>query len=222
MNKNEIINDIDELIANAFNRDFWLNVNDNLGQQYLAANDVTKGTSLKLEEPEQVRFRPQARHYALNSALRRAAQASGLVCRDMQTNPKGENYVVVESKGIQLGRIGQNHDEKGIKGAKHRNLLAQLNLELEGYTFDLFDKENNTKKSVETLGVLLVNVNPPNHLPQETMLDLRVIVPFTNLKGFHYNKSIIELLELYTGENKTIIPDLVLPKPKKRLKDQEK
>lgn len=54
------------------------------------------------------------------------------------------------------------------------------------------------------------------------MPDLRVIVPFTNLKGFHYNKSIIELLELYTGENKTIIPDLVLPKLKKRLKDQEK
>lgn len=222
MNRNEIISDIDELIANAFNRDFWLNVNDNLGQQYLAANDVTKGLVLKLEGPEQIRFRPQARHYALNSALRRAAQTSGLVCRDMQTNPKGENYVVIESKGIQLGRIGLNHDDNGIRGAKHRSLLAQLNQDLEGYTFDLFKQTEHTKSTVETLGILLVNVNPPHHYPQEVMLDLRVVVPFTNLKGFHYNKSITELLELYTGENKTIIPDLVLPKLKKRLKDQEK
>ncbi|EJD6329149.1 hypothetical protein ACI8BE_012430 [Proteus mirabilis] len=222
MNQKEIVIEIDELMTNAFNRDFWLNITDSFGQQYLAADAVVKGQALKLGEPEQVRLRPQVRHYVLNSALRSAAEVTGLVFRNMQTNPKGEDYVVVESKGIQLGRIGQNHDEKGIKSAKHRDLLAQLNQDIEGYTFDLFLDDKNTTNSVETLGVLLVNVNPPHHLPQDAMLDLRVVVPFTNLKGFHYNKSISEILELYTGENKTIIPDLVLPKLKKRLKDQEK
>ncbi|HCQ8178199.1 hypothetical protein [Morganella morganii] len=222
MNKNEAINDIDDLLVNAFNRDFWLNVKEHFEQGYLAADAVSKGSSLKLENPEQIRFRPQARHYGLNSAFRRAATSAGLICRDMQTNPKGEGYVVVESGGIQLGRIGLNHDEKTIRSAKHRNLLAQLNKELEGYTFDLFDVKNQSVQSVETLGVLLVNVNPPHHYPQDDMLDLRVVVPYTTLKGYHYNKSINELLELYTGENKTIIPDLVLPKLKKRLKDQEK
>ncbi len=54
------------------------------------------------------------------------------------------------------------------------------------------------------------------------MMDLRVVVPFTNLKGFHYNKSVTELLAFYSEEKKIVIPDMVLPKLKKRLKDQEK
>lgn len=53
------------------------------------------------------------------------------------------------------------------------------------------------------------------------MLDLRVTVPFTNLKGFHYNRSITEILELYSVEREIVVPDIAVPRLKKRLKDQE-
>ncbi|CDH27857.1 conserved hypothetical protein [Xenorhabdus bovienii str. Jollieti] len=53
------------------------------------------------------------------------------------------------------------------------------------------------------------------------MMDLRIVVPFTDMKGYHYDKSVTELLMLYTGEKKVVIPDMVVPKLKQRLKDQE-
>ncbi|AKH63877.1 MULTISPECIES: hypothetical protein [Photorhabdus] len=223
MSINDTQSDITDLIINAFRRDFWLNVQDALYAKYAAAQEVTVGNILKLGEPEQRRFRPQARHYGLNSALREAASRSGYLCYDADTSPKGEHYIIIDSEGVKISRIGLNHDERHIRGAKHRSLIAQLNEKFEGYTPDLFREEDSKHHNdIDTLGVLLININPPYHESQASMMDLRIVVPFTNMKGFHYNKSVTELLALYTGEKKIVIPDMVLPKLKKRLKDQEK
>ncbi|MDC9616309.1 hypothetical protein PSI19_21185 [Xenorhabdus khoisanae] len=221
MSIDNIQDDINDLVMNAFRRDFWLNLQEELPAAYAAAQEVTVGDILKLGEPEQRRLRPQIRHYVLNSALRNAANHSGHICYDADTSPKGESYIIIESEGVKISRIGVNHDETHIRKAKHRSLIAQLNEELEGYTPDLFRETNSKYNDINTLGMLLININPPYHESQSSMLDLRIVVPFTNMRGFHYNKSVTEILMLYTGESKVVIPDMVLPKLKKRLKDQE-
>ncbi|MDC9620858.1 hypothetical protein PSI22_04260 [Xenorhabdus sp. XENO-7] len=221
MSINDIQDDINNLVMNAFRRDFWLNLQDELPAAYAAAQEVIVGDVLKLGEPEQYRLRPQVRHYALNSALRKAAINSGHVCYDTDTYPKGESYIIIESEGVKISRIGINHDEPRVRKAKHRSLIAQLNEELEGYTPDLFKETDSKHNDINTLGMLLININPPYHESQVSMMDLRIVVPFTNMKGYHYDKSITELLMLYTGEKKIVIPDMVVPKLKQRLKDQE-
>lgn len=69
--------------------------------------------------------------------------------------------------------------------------------------------------------MLILNINPPLSSEQYRMLDLRVVVPFTNLNGYHYNKSISEILELYAEEREIVVPDIAIPVLKKRMKEQE-
>lgn len=221
MSKDDVQKDISGLIVSAFQRDFWLNIQEELHTAYVAANALTMGSIAKLGEPEQNRFRPQARHYVLNAAFRRAAENSGIVCCDVDTTPKGESYIVVNSAGVKISRIGLNYDEKGIRGAKHRSLLAELNESFEGYTPDLFSERDKSEGGIGTLGMLVLNINPPHSHSQDSMLDLRIVVPFTNMKGYHFNRSVSELLELYHTEQAVVIPDKVIPLLKKRLKEQE-
>lgn len=221
MSKVNIQKDISDLIVNAFPRELWLNIQDVFHAQYDAAQQVTMSSALKLDTPGQIRLRPQIRHYTLNAAFKEAALNCGVVHNSVETSPKGEHFVILSSAGVKMSRIGLNHDEPNIKGAKHRTLLAELNESLEGYTPDLFSEKTTDHGPAGTLGVLLLNINPPYHESQSRMLDLRVVVPFSNLKGFHFNWSLIELLGLYTGEQKIIIPDNVLPQLKRHLKDQE-
>lgn len=214
---------IDSVLANAFRREFWLDLQEEMAAIYLASQDVVTGGSLKLERPDIARLRPQVRHYSLNGAFRRAARSTGYEWTDAETKPKGENYVIVSSNGVRVSRIGLNHDEQKIKSAKHRLLIAELNQDYEGYTPDFFklSKTHESSGTSGSLGVLVLNINPPLSSEQNRMLDLRVVVPFTNLNGYHYNKSISEILELYTVEREIIVPDIAIPVLKKRLKEQE-
>jgi len=214
---------IDDVLASAFRREFWLDLQDQMHTSYEAAQDVSTGSSLKLERPDIVRARPQIRHYTLNAAFRRAARSSGYEYVDAETVPKGENYVIVSADRVRVSRIGLNHNDINIRSAKHRSLIAELNHDYEGYTPDFFGLNDNELPGDRSgsLGVLLLNINPPLSAEQDRMLDLRVTVPFTNLKGFHYNRSIIEILELYSVEREIVVPDIAIPRLKKRLKDQE-
>lgn len=223
MSMEDVQKQISDVLTNAFKRDFWLNIQDSLATGYEAVHSVVVGNVMKLERPEQVRFRPQARHYGLNAAFRRAAVSAGYEVFDAETKPKGENYIIVSSNGVKVSRIGINHDESMIRTAKHRSLIAELNADYEGYTPDFFNVSNKSEysKSFGSLGVLVLNVNPPLSLDQDRMLDIRVVVPFTNMKGFHYNHSITDVLELYNVERNVIVPDMAIPLLKKRLKDQE-
>ncbi|HCI4292380.1 TPA: hypothetical protein NO539_005209 [Klebsiella pneumoniae] len=214
---------IDDVLTSAFRRGFWLDLQDEMYATFQASQAVVTGDALRLERPEVVRLRPQVRHYSLNSAFRRAAVSAGYEWTDAETTPKGENYVIVSANRVRVSRIGLNHNDVVIKSAKHRSLIAELNQDYEGYTPDLFGLSNSERSSENhgSLGVLVLNINPPLSLEQDRMLDLRVAVPFTNLKGFHYNRSIVEILELYSIEREIIVPDIAIPRLKKRLKDQE-
>lgn len=225
MNNSDVQQQINVILTNSFTREFWLNLQDELQASYTSAHTLVEGNLARIENAEKVRLRPQLRHYLLNAAFRRAAVNSGHECIDAVTTPKGENYVVVQSQGIKISRIGLNHDQSTLRTAKHRTLIAELNNEFEGYTPDLFQSEqsDNIVSRQDTLGVLAINVNPPASFSQDSMLDIRITVPFTNLKGFHYNQSIREILGLYNVANNVIdIPDLAIPLLKKRLKEQEK
>lgn len=214
---------IDNVLTTAFRREFWLDLQEEMAAIYLAAQNIVTGSTLKLERPEIVRLRPQVRHYSLNGAFRRAARAAGYEWTDAETKPKGENYVIISSNRVRVSRIGLNHDEQKIKSAKHRALIAELNQDYEGYTPDFFEHalNNNGSNASGSLGVLILNINPPLSSEQYRMLDLRVVVPFTNLNGYHYNKSISEILELYAEEREIIVPDIAIPVLKKRMKEQE-
>lgn len=129
--------------------------------------------------------------------------------------------MVVCSAGVKLSRIGIAADESYIRGAKHRTMLAELNESYEGYTPDLFSEYDKKQGDAGTLGVILLNINPPLSFAQDSMLGLRVIVPFTNMKDFHLNWSVEELLAHYNDEQKTAPDDKALPTLKKRLKEIE-
>ncbi|MGZ0586210.1 hypothetical protein ACTM38_00470 [Citrobacter freundii] len=214
---------IDNVLTTAFRREFWLDLQEEMSAIYLAAQNIVTGSTLKLERPEIVRLRPQVRHYSLNGAFRRAARAAGYEWTDAETKPKGENYVIISSNRVRVSRIGLNHDEQKIKSAKHRAIIAELNQDYEGYTPDFFEHalNNNGSNASGSLGVLILNINPPLSSEQYRMLDLRVVVPFTNLNGYHYNKSISEILELYAEEREIVVPDIAIPVLKKRMKEQE-
>lgn len=98
--------------------------------------------------------------------------------------------MIISSNRVRVSRIGLNHDEQKIKSAKHRSLIAELNQDYEGYTPDFFElaQNNNGNNASGSLGVLILNINPPLSSDHYRMLDLRVVVPFTNLNGYHYNK----------------------------------
>lgn len=222
MESTQIFSSISKLLTSSFEREFWLNLQDELAASYANANAIVDSAQARIDRPEKIRLLPQMRHYFLNAAFRRAAIASGLVCTDAMTEPKGENYCIVQSGGIKVSRIGLKHDEHLIKRAHHRTLIAQLNSELEGFTPDLFNEITIPEHPEGTLGVLIVNVNPPYILPQSTMMDLRVTVPFTNLNNYHYNQSVRDILALYNEpESVPELPDLAIPQLKKRLKQQE-
>lgn len=223
MNTSDLKEQIDKLLTGAFRREFWLSVQEEMSSSYAGAQQFIDSPLARLEEPDANRLRPQVRHYMLNAAFRRAARASGHECVDAETNPKGENYVIAQSQGIKISRIGLNYNQHVIRGAKHRDLIAELNSNLEGYTPDLFYPESQGgDKESDSLGVLIVSVNPPSSMAQDRVLDIRVTVPFSNLKGYHYNQSIFDILSLYNNvSNDIVIPDIAIPQLKKRLKERE-
>lgn len=222
MESAQIFSSINKLLTTHFNREFWLSLEDELTTSYANANASIEGPLAKLEQPQKRRLLPQTRHYYLNSAFYRAAKSCGLSCDDAFTEPRGENYYIVQSGQIKVSRIGLRYDENLIRKANHRLLIAELNSEYEGFTPDFFQEQTQQSFPDGTLGVLIVNVNPPFSRSQGEMLDLRVTVPFTNLKNYHYNQSIRDVLALYNEtEFAPEVPDLAIPLLKKRLKQQE-
>lgn len=53
MSKSDVQEDISAVIVNAFQREFWLNIQEELYTAYVAANALTMGNIAKLGEPEQ-------------------------------------------------------------------------------------------------------------------------------------------------------------------------
>lgn len=196
MNQEQIRIEVDRLLMSHFSRDFWLTIADEMHSAYGLAYDVNV-RQLKLHAPELVRHLPQTRHYKLNSAIRDTVPALGYEVLDLKAANKGENYVVVRSGTLQLGRIGVNQGGTLPRTAKHRALIAALNARLEGVTHDLFSP-NIISFPANTLGMLMLNINPRKSLAQDTMLDLQVGVPFTDLSGWHYRKSFSELISNYS------------------------
>lgn len=195
MDRKQIHSEIDRLLVSHFSRDFWLHMADEMQAAYGLAHDVCV-RQLKLHAPELIRALPQNRHYKLNSVVKDVAPRLGLEVLDLKARNKGENYVVVRSGTLQVGRIGVNQGARLPRTAKHRALISALNARLEGYTHDLFSP-NVEMLPANTLGLLLLNINPKKSLPQDRMLDLQVGVPFSDLSGWHYIKSCGAILAMY-------------------------
>lgn len=187
MNETQVHEAIESLISAHFPREFWVRLIDDLHASYGMAFHAANVT-LGLHRHEMVRALPQFRHYKLSTALRAVAEASGVEVADLQADHSGENYIVLKSGPLQVGRIGVNQGEALPRGAKHRTLISALNSRLEGYTPDLFAKDIPRLPS-QTLGLLLVNINPKSTISQDQMVDLQIGVPYTDFSGWHYLKS---------------------------------
>lgn len=195
MKKIGVRNEIERLLVANFPRDFWISMLDNLSAMYGRAHD-SMADGLALHPHDLVRALPQVRHYALNSSMRKVGKALDIEVMDLKADNSGENYVVLRSGALQMGRIGVNQGAQIPREAKHRALIAALNSRLEGFTPDLFLPKVHRIPS-STLGILVVNVNPKATLSQTEMVDLQVGVPFSDLSGWHYLESCSVLLEKY-------------------------
>ncbi|OHP05255.1 hypothetical protein HMPREF2659_09620 [Pseudomonas aeruginosa] len=163
---------------------------------------------LQMHRHEMVRALPQVRHYKLSSSVRTIAESMDLEVLDLKADHSGENYVVIRSGPLQLGRIGVNQGASLPRGAKHRALIAALNARLEGVTHDLFAPTVHMMPS-STLGLLLVNINPKPNLSQDRMIDLQVGVPYTDLSGWHYLQPCSEVLAMYADATNETVMDVV-------------
>lgn len=195
MNKSEIQAEVESLLVAHFPREFWVRASDVLHSAYGMSHDVLVNV-LNIHRHELPRALAQARHYKLSSSLREVADASNLEVLDLKADHSGENYVALRSGPLQLGRIGVNQGSGIPRGAKHRALIAALNARLEGVTHDLFSPTVHMLPS-QTLGLLLVNVNPKANLDQGSMVDLQVGVPFSDLSGWHYLQSCSKIISCY-------------------------
>lgn len=196
MNKSEIHAEVESLLVANFSREFWVKAVDELHAAYGMTHDVLMNV-LKIHGHELPRLLAQTRHYKLSSSLRAIAETSDLEVFDLKADHSGENYVALRSGPLQLGRIGVNQGCKIPRGAKHRALIAALNARLEGVTHDLFSPTVHLLPS-QTLGLLLVNVNPKANLDQARMIDLQIGVPFSDLSGWHYLQSCSKIISCYT------------------------
>lgn len=196
MDKLDIQKEVESLLVAHFPREFWVRALDDLHAAYGMAYD-SMTARLQLHRHELVRALPQARHYKLSSSMRTIAESSGLEVLDLKADNSGENYVVLRSGPLQLGRIGVNQGSSLPRGAKHRALIAALNARLEGVTHDLFSPTVHMLPS-STLGLLLVNVNPKPNLEQDKMVDLQVGVPYSDLSGWHYLQPCSSVLSKYS------------------------
>lgn len=209
MNSSEIQAEVESLLVAHFPRDFWVSATDVLYAAYGMAHDVLVN-GMNIHPHELSRFLAQARHYKLSSSLREVASASNLEVLDLKADHSGENYVALRSGPLQVGRIGVNQGSGIPRGAKHRALIAALNARLEGVTHDLFSPTVHMLPS-QTLGLLIVNVNPKANLDQSSMVDLQVGVPFSDLSGWHYLQSFSKIISCYPALN-----DAVSRAPKKQ------
>lgn len=205
MNKLDVREEVERLLKSHFPREFWLRAMDELPAAYGMVHQALSSPfqPLQMHRHELVRALPQVRHYKLSSSVRTIAETLELEVLDLKADNSGENYVVVRSGPLQLGRIGVNQGSSLPRGAKHRALIAALNARLEGVTHDLFAPTLHMLPS-STLGLLLVNINPKPNLSQDRMVDLQVGVPFTDLTGWHYLQSCSDVLAMYadaTNEN---------------------
>lgn len=195
MNKDEIQDEVERLIVAQFPRDFWVRAQDDLYAAYGMAYQ-SSAVTLGLHRNELVRALPQNRHYKLNSAMREMGEIAGFEVLDLKADNSGENYVVLRSGPLQMGRIGVNQGRALPREAKHRALIAALNARLEGYNHDLFSPTLHMLPS-STLGILLLNINPKWTLDQDRMIDLQIGVPYSDLSGWHYRKSCSDIISRY-------------------------
>lgn len=217
MTKVDIQEEVESLLVAHFPRDFWVRALDDLHAAYGMAYD-TMTVRLQLHKHELLRALPQARHYKLSSTMRSIAESSGLEVLDLKADNSGENYVVLRSGPLQLGRIGVNQGSSLPRGAKHRALIAALNARLEGVTHDLFSPTVHMIPS-STLGLLLVNVNPKQNLDQDRMIDLQVGVPYSDLSGWHYLQPCSKVLTKYSDLPAVEEPMVLTDKAVIRLKE---
>lgn len=216
MSSHGISEEVERLLITHFPRDFWIKALDELPAAYGSAYTAVK-SQLELHAHEAVRALPQVRHYTLSSSMRKIGMTCGLEVLDLQADHSGENYVILRSGALQLGRIGVNQGSSLPRGAKHRALIAALNARLEGVTYDMFSHGIRRLPS-NTLGLLIVNVNPKQNLSQDRMIDLQVGVPFADLSGWHYLQPCSEIIAKYADLSSTEKDSAQIDKAVVRLK----
>ena len=208
MSSLDVKEEVERLLQSHFPKDFWVRAADELhaayGMVYHALSNPLQ--PLQMHRHELVRALPQVRHYKLSSSVRTIAESMGLEVLDLKADHSGENYVVIRSGPLQLGRIGVNQGASLPRSAKHRALIAALNARLEGMTHDLFSPTIHMLPS-STLGLLLVNINPKPNLAQDRMIDLQVGVPYTDLSGWHYLRPCSEILAKYADATNEAVMD---------------
>ena len=207
--------DLVEYIANRTPQDFLQRAIESLEAAYFHAYRDSE----TYEEPERRRIQGQIRHYRQNEALRQSAENVGMVWVAAETDPKGERYPLVSSKGVIYGRIGVNFTDRTPRFAKHRRAIAALNSRLEPINFDLFHPP--VERPADGLGVLLVTVNPHPRASQEKPAGIRVGVPYSNCKGWHLFESVESVMAAYAPAVEIEVPDLALVQLKKKLKSSE-
>lgn len=171
------------------------------------------------DSPEQRRIQGQMRHYRQNAAFRDAGNKSGLNSVAASTDPKGEHYPLVMTKGVVYGRIGVNFCDRTPRMAKHRKAIAAINSRLEPVNLDLFNMPQ--ERVADGLGIFLVTVNPHPRQSQDIPAGIKLGVPYSNCKGWHLFEPMESIMAAYAQPVEIAVPDLALVQLKKKLQESE-
>lgn len=175
--------------------------------------------AMTFDEPERRRVLGQLRHYRQNEALRKAAAQNGLTAVAAHTEPKGERYSLVASEDIRFGRIGVPINNSIPRASKHRKAISALNARLEPIELDLFNQQ--LSRPSDGLGCLIVTVNPHPRDEQTAPSDIKIGIPYTNMKGWHLFEPVSEIIAAYNPAVEIEVQDLAWVKLKKQLGESE-
>ncbi|WP_395006199.1 hypothetical protein [Undibacterium sp.] len=207
--------DIIQYISSRTPRTFFTLANELLEAAYFQAHQH----AMTFDDPEKRRVLGQLRHYRQNEALRNAGAQNGLIAVAAHTAPKGERYSLIASEDIRFGRIGVPVNNSTPRPSKHRKELSMLNARLEPVNLDLFNQK--LLRPSDGLGCLIITVNPNPKDQQTAPADIKVGVPYTNMRGWHLFEPMSEIIAAYNPAVEIEVQDLAWVKLKKQLGDSE-
>ena len=167
----------------------------NLSESLHAA--YARAHTLASEEMEVLRpdgLRGQMRFWFCNDEMAKAG-------KPMDTNPKGGQYGLVLLQNLTLIVFCVDHNKRARK-TKYKSELALMNDMLEPKISDMFNPDSDSIH--HALHACLMVINPGQHEDPIKPRDVQLVVPYTDLNGFHLSISINQWLESYKEESHVI------------------
>jgi hypothetical protein len=149
-------------------------------------------------------------HWLCEMALKRAGEVSGFSIADSQTTPKGGRYTLIYSDKFVIGRAKGDNSRNGVRTAKYRVRLSEMNDFISGSQGDFFYKQEIAPSDV-LYGLFLSAAHPSR---KSSPAYVKFAVPNATFTGWLYIEPIEKIIANLTEAEVAVeaVPDLATVK----------